>query len=107
MTDNQSSPVTEIPKYAGLSNKDIIMTYHKMKGIVDTMEKNLKKSRIQKSTDNGVTYHDITQDQVEKFKTTEYYHVIHNVVKTLSPIVELLEDCDAELKKFSEGLKKQ
>jgi hypothetical protein len=97
---------TTVPKYAGLSNKDIILTYHKMKDIVDTMESNLKKLRIQKTNDNGVTYHDITQTQADSFKKSEYYQVIHNVVKTLSPIVNLLEDCDTELKMFSEGLKK-
>jgi hypothetical protein len=101
-----SNETAEMPRFGNLSNKEIILTYHKMKGMVDQMEENLLNLRIQKVTPKGITYRDITKEQAEKLKSSEYYTVIHDVVKTLNPIVELLEDCDAELKKFSNGLKK-
>lgn len=102
-------PQVEVPKFGGLDNKELIMVFYKMKDVVKNMDDNLDRRKIQKVVDTpmgrGVAYMDISQDKVDKFKETEHYKLLHNLVDKLQPLVEVIEDCDASCKAFADALR--
>lgn len=96
-------------KYGGLNNKEILLVYYKMKDFVANLDENLTKRKIQKVIDTpmgrGVAYIDISEEHVEKFKSTEYYQTMHDVLSKLQPVVDVIEDCDASCKAFADELR--
>jgi hypothetical protein len=107
MTEQHSQ--VEVPKFGGLDNKELLMVFYKMKDVVKNLDENLDKRKIQKVVDTpmgrGVAYIDISQEKVDKFKSSDYYKILHNLVNKLQPIVEVIEDCDASCKSFADELR--
>ena len=96
-------------KYAGLDNKELVFIYYKIKDFVSNLDKNLEDSKVRKEVDTpmgkGVAYISISSEQVEKFKATEHYKVMHDVLDKLQPIVEVIEECDESSKEFANDLR--
>lgn len=92
-----------------VSNAELLMIYLKFKKYNDNLDKNLSKNLISKEVDTplgkGIAYIDVPADHVEQFKQTEYYKLSHTIVEKLSPLVELLLDCDESLKKLADELR--
>ena len=110
MTDISSMPSEEaIVKYGGLSNEELILVFHRLKRSYDNIEENLAKNQISKQVNTpmgkGVAIVGITPEQVEKFRQSEYYKLTKSVVNKLSPLVELVTECDDNLKKLSDELR--
>lgn len=107
--NQQETTAVETPKFGGLDNKEIIMVYYRMKKMTDNMDQNLNERKIQKVVDTpmgkGVAYVEVSQDKIDKFRSSEYYTTMHKVLEKLEPIVSLLEDCDPEFKKFADELR--
>ena len=108
MTEQTTQPAEDL-KYGGLNNKELLLVYYKMKDFVTNLEDNLNKHKVQKVIDTpmgrGVAYMDIPVEHVEKFKSTEYYKTMHDVLSKLQPVVEVIEDCDAGCKAFADELR--
>lgn len=109
MMDNTTTPSAQTNKYAGLDNKELIFIYYKVKEFVSNLDKNLADSKMRKEVETpmgiGVAYITITSDQVEKFKATEHYKVMHELLDKLQPIVEVIEECDESSKEFANELR--
>lgn len=110
MTDAFNHPSEEsIVKYGGLSNEELILVFHRLKRSYDNIEENLAKNQISKNINTpmgkGVAIIGITPEQVEKFRESDYYKLTKSVVEKLSPLVELVTECDENLKKLSDELR--
>lgn len=95
--------------FGGLNNKELQIVFYKMKDVVKNLDDNLDNCKIQKVVDTpmgrGVAYMSISQEKVDKFKSSEYYKLLHDLVNKLQPIVEVIEDCDESCKSFADELR--
>lgn len=109
MTEHQNTVQESATKFGGLDNKELMMVFYKMKAFIDNLDENLDKCKMRKEVDTpmgrGVAYIDIPQTHVDKFRSTEYYAVLHSLLKKLQPVVEVIEDCDETCKQFANELR--
>lgn len=96
-------------KYAGLSNKEIILVYYRMSKELKTMNYNLAKNIVTKQVETpmgmATAMANVPPEHVEKFKETEYFKTFNEVVEKLKPIVDIIVECDNDLKKIVEEFK--
>lgn len=104
---NTTRPQTN--KYGGLENKELVFIFYKMKEFVTNLDENLSQKKIRKEVDTpmgkGVAYIAVSDEHVQKFKSTEHYRVMHEVLSKLEPIVEVIEECDESSKTFANELR--
>jgi len=109
MTETINTPSAETNKYAGLENKELVFIFYKMKEFVTNLDENLSQKKIRKEVDTpmgkGVAYIAVSEEHVQKFKSTEHYRVMHDVLSKLEPIVEVIEECDESSKTFANELR--
>jgi hypothetical protein len=109
MTETRITPSAETNKYAGLENKELVFIYYKMKEFVTNLDENLSQKKLRKEVDTpmgkGVAFISVSEEQVEKFKSSDHYRVMHDIVSKLEPIVEVIEDCDESSKTFANELR--
>lgn len=107
MTKTQET--TESIKYGGLSNSEIMIVYYRFKKYIDELEEGLSKNQISKSVNTpmgkGTAIIQVSDEHIQKFKSSEYYKLSKNVVAKLGPIVELLEECDDNFKQLANELR--
>ena len=53
----------------------------------------------------GTAIIEVSDEHIQKFKSSEYYKLSKNVVAKLGPIVELLEECDDNFKQLANELR--
>lgn len=98
-----------IVKYGGLTNAELMLVYFRFKKYLDNLEDNLKNNRVSKQIDTplgrATAIIQVPEEHVEKFKATEYYRLTKNVVEKLTPVVELLIDCDESLQSLANELR--
>lgn len=109
MTEINTTPSAETNKYAGLDNKELVFIFYKMKEFVTNLDENLLHKKIRKEVDTpmgkGVAYIAVSDEHVEKFKSSEHYRVMHDVISKLEPIIEVIEECDESSKAFANELR--
>ncbi len=95
--------------FSGLTNEEIILIYYRFDKYLKGLNENLDNNRVTKSVHtplgSGLQIINVPQEQVEKFKKTQYYSLVNSVVDKLKPIVELIEECDPSLKELGETVK--
>ncbi len=109
MTETTITPSAETNKYAGLENKELVFIFYKMKEFVTNLDDTLSQKKIRKEVDTpmgkGVAYIAVSDEHVQKFKSSEHYRVMHDVLSKLEPIVEVIEECDESSKTFANELR--
>lgn len=109
MTQESTQPTSQTNQYAGLNNQELVFIYYKMREFVTNLDDNLLQKKIRKEVDTpmgkGVAYIGVSDEQVEKFKSSEHYKVMHQVVSKLEPIIELIEEVDESSKVFANELR--
>ena len=93
---------TEVEKYAGLTNQELLLVYYRLDNYLKTLNKNLDKNVITKQVETpmgvATAMKQIKPEHVEMFKETTFYNTLCEVVVKLKPIAELIEECDDSLK---------
>lgn len=106
---NQEQETTESIKYGGLSNSEIMIVYYRFKKYIDDLEEGLSKNQISKTVNTpmgkGTAILQVSDENIQKFKSSEYYKLSKNVVAKLGPIVELVEECDDNFKQLANELR--
>jgi hypothetical protein len=106
MIDTQSEAVE---KYAGLDNKELVLVYYRLDNYLTTLNKNLDKNVAMKQVETPMgianAIREVPKEHVEKFKATEYYVTLCQVVSKLKPIVEIIIECDDSIKTLAETFK--
>jgi hypothetical protein len=109
MTETNTTPSAETNKYAGLENKELVFIFYKMREFVTNLDENLSQKKLRKEVETpvgkGVAFISVSDEQVEKFKSSEHYQVMHRVLSKLEPIVEVIEECDESSKEFANDLR--
>jgi hypothetical protein len=95
--------------FKNLSNEELIVIYAKFNSVVKTMDDDLSKKRYSKKTKTpfgkGLEYISLSEDKVEEIKSSKPYLLSKSVVNKLKPIVELIVDCDVEMKELYNQIK--
>jgi hypothetical protein len=98
-----------VDKYAGLDNKELVLVYYRLDNYLTTLNKNLDKNVAMKQVETPMgianAIKEVPKEHVEKFKTTEYYITLCEVVNKLKPIVDIIIECDDSIKKLAETFK--
>jgi hypothetical protein len=106
---NEQTTEEAITKYGGLSNGELMLVYFRFKKYLDTLENNLNNNQISKQIDTplgkATAFINVSDDNIEKFKSSEYYKLTKTLVQKLEPIVELLIECDSTYKKLADELR--
>lgn len=106
MIDTQSEAAE---KYAGLDNKELVLVFYRLDNYLTTLNKNLDKNVSIKQVDTPMgianAIKEVPKEHVEKFKATEYYITLCQVVNKLKPIVEIIIECDDSIKELAETFK--
>lgn len=93
---------TEVEKYAGLTNQELLLVYYRLDNYLKTLNKNLDKNVITKQVETSMgvatAMKQVKPEHVEMFKETAFYNTLCEVVVKLKPIAELIEECDDSLK---------
>ncbi len=96
-------------KYAGLDNKEILLVYYRLDNYLRVLNKNLEMNVVTKQVETpmgiATAMKEVPKEHVEKFKQTEYYQTLCDVVNKLKPIVEIITECDDSIKKLAETFK--
>lgn len=104
-----TSKESSAEKFAGLSNEEILVIHTRFKQYLDTLNESFEKGQASKQIDTplgkATAIVKVDKEQIEKFKATEYYQLCTAVVEKLSPIVELLQECDENYKKLADELR--
>jgi hypothetical protein len=105
----KTEETTESIKYGGLSNSEIMAVYYRFKRYVDELEEGLAKNQISKTVmtpmGKGTAIIEVSDENIQKFKSTDYYKLSKAVVAKLGPIVELLQECDDDFKRLADELR--
>lgn len=105
----KTEETAESIKYGGLSNSEIMIIYYRFKKYIDDLEEGLSKNQISKVVNTpmgkGTAIMQVSDDHIQKFKSTEYYKLSKAVVAKLGPIVELLQECDDNFKQLADELR--
>jgi hypothetical protein len=98
-----------IEKYAGLNNKEILLVYYRLENYLNVLNKNLAMNVVTKQIETpmgiATAMKEVPKEHVDKFKKTEYYITLCEVVKKLKPIVDIITECDDSVKKAVETFK--
>lgn len=96
-------------KYGGLSNSEIMVVYYRFKKYIDDLEEGLSKNQISKSVNTpmgkGTAIIQVSDEHIQRFKSSEYYKLSKNVIAKLEPIVELIQECDDSFKQLANELR--
>jgi hypothetical protein len=96
-------------KYGGLSNSEIMVVYYRFKKYIDDLEDGFSKNQVSKTVNTpmgrGTAIMQVSDEHIQKFKSTEYYQLSKAVVAKLGPIVELLQECDDTFKQLADELR--
>lgn len=91
------------------TNEELLVIFYKFENIVSSLDKDLDMKRIGKKIDTpmgpGIAYKVIDDAKVEKLKNSKPYKISKTIVSKLKPLVELIVDCDSEMKELSNKLK--
>lgn len=105
----KTEQTAESIKYGGLSNSELMLVYYRFKNYVDNLEEGLSKNQVSKSVNTpmgkATAIVQVSDEHIEKFKSTEYYKLSKAIVAKLGPIVELLQECDDSFKQLSDELR--
>lgn len=105
----KTEETAESIKYGGLSNSELMLVYYRFKNYVDNLEEGLSKNQVSKSVNTpmgkATAIVQVSDEHIEKFKSTEYYKLSKAIVAKLGPIVELLQECDDSFKQLSDELR--
>lgn len=106
---NQELNTEAVVKYGGLSNAELMLVYFRFKKYLDNLNKNLDQRKVSKQIDTpmgtATAIMEVPQSHVDKFKETEYYRLTCNVVDKLTPVIDLLIDCDPSLQRLADELR--
>jgi CRISPR/Cas system-associated protein Cas7 (RAMP superfamily) len=96
-------------KYAGLDNKEILLVYYRLENYLKVLNKNLEMNVVTKQVETpmgiATAMKEVPKEHVEKFKETEYYITLCEVVNKLKPVVDIITECDDSIKKLVETFK--
>lgn len=80
-------------KFAGLTNTEICMIYHRFKDSKKTLDRHLDKNIIPVFGDKTI---EVPEGVIRKFKDGDFYKTIAKIVTKLEPIVELIGEVEPE-----------
>ena len=96
-------------KYAGLTNKELVLVYYRLSNHLSTLNKNLEKGVITKQVETplGVVsaIKQVPAKHITKFKKSLYYHTLCDVVEKLEATIAIIEECDDSIKEILDQLK--
>jgi hypothetical protein len=96
-------------KYAGLSNKELVLIYYRLNNYLITLNKNLEKGVITKQVETpmGVVsaIKSVPEKHVAKFRKSLYYTTLCETVEKLHATVAIIEECDDSIKDVLNQLK--
>jgi len=109
-TINQTtSTESSADRFAGLSNEEILVIHTRFKQYMDNLHESFEKGTASKQVDTplgrATAVVKVSQEQIDKFKATEYYKLCAAVVDKLDPIVQLLQECDEKYKRLADELR--
>ncbi len=104
---NKENQKTKTTRFAGLNNKQIVVIYYKFKNYVDTTNEMLKENKALKISKSPKLYTTAkVSDKIKyEFINSLYYKTAIDIVETLKPIVEIIEDSDIYIKEQINNLK--
>jgi len=109
MKQQEEKKVEDNSFYNGLSNDEIVMVYYKFKSYLDNMNSNLDKNMVTKQIDTpmgqGFMVKEVPKEHVQMFKDSRFYKTLTSIVEKLEPVVDLIENCDKDMKNLTKHLK--
>jgi hypothetical protein len=101
--------VSEENRFAGLNNAEIIFMYYRLKNYKTVLDKNLDKNVVSKQVETplgiATAIKEVKPEYVAKFKETEYYKTACDIIDKLTPVVNIIEQCDDSVTKLLEQFK--
>lgn len=101
--------VSEENRFAGLSNIEIIFMYYRLKNYKTVLDKNLDKNVVSKQVETplgiATAIKEVKPEDVVKFKETEYYKTACDIIEKLTPVVNIIEECDDSVTKLLKQFK--
>jgi hypothetical protein len=101
--------VSEENRFAGLNNAEIIFMYYRLKNYKTVLDKNLDKNVVSKQVETplgiATAIKEVKPEYVAKFKETEYYKTACDIIDKLTPVVNIIEQCDDSVAKLLEQFK--
>jgi hypothetical protein len=101
--------VSEENRFAGLNNAEIIFMYYRLKNYKTVLDKNLDKNVVSKQVETplgiATAIKEVKPEYVAKFKETEYYKTACDIIEKLTPVVNIIEQCDDSVAKLLEQFK--
>jgi hypothetical protein len=92
-----------------LTHEELLVIFYKFEAFVKSLDLDLQNKRIGKRFETpmgiGMAYKNIDDEKIEKLKVSKPYVLSKNIIEKLQPLVELIEDCDPEMKALSNKLK--
>lgn len=100
---------SEENRFAGLNNAEIIFMYYRLKNYKTVLDKNLDKNVVTKHVETplgiATAIKEVKPEYVAKFKETEYYKTACDIIEKLTPVVNIIEQCDDSVAKLLEQFK--
>lgn len=101
--------ISEENRFAGLNNAEIIFMYYRLKNYKTILDKNLDKNVVSKQIETplgiATAIKEVKPEYVTKFKETEYYKTACDIIEKLTPVVNIIEQCDDSVTKLLEQFK--
>lgn len=83
---------------AGLDNKDLVMIYYRFLKYKKRLENDFKNKSISKEIETpfgkAIGIEKVSDEEIDKFKNSEYYKTSMSIVDKLSNIVAMIEETD-------------
>ena len=109
MTKKSTTKPANENKFAGLTNKEIVLVYYRLKQYFDMVDSNLEKGYSTKTINSsiGVTtsLKPVSKESIDKFKQSLYYVTLQETLIKLENVTKLIEECDDEVMSIIQQLK--
>lgn len=95
MSESKENDKNESP-WAGLSNEELVVVYNRFKQyhdeVIEHLNQGILHKKVRTPVGEAVRVIQVSPEQVEEFKNTEYFKNTESILSKLEPIVSMIHE---------------